>query len=41
MNFIKRWESLEDVQQELNICKANICRAIKYDRTAGGYKWTY
>ena len=41
MNFIKRWESLEAVQRELGICKANICRAIKYDRTAGGYKWTY
>lgn len=41
MNFLKRWESLEDVQCELKICKSNICRAIKYDRSAGGYKWTY
>lgn len=41
MNFIKRWESLEDAQNELGISKSNICRAIKYDRTAGGYKWTY
>lgn len=41
MNFIKHFESLEDAQKELNICKANICRAIKYGRTAGGFKWTY
>lgn len=41
MNFIKHWESLEDAQNELGIFKSNICRAIKYDRTAGGYKWTY
>lgn len=41
MNFIKHWESLEDAQNELGISKSNICRAIKYDRTAGGYKWTY
>lgn len=41
MSFIKRWESLEDAQRELNVCKSNICRAIRYNRTAGGYKWTY
>jgi group I intron endonuclease len=41
MNFIKRWDSLEDAQRETKVCKANICRAIKYSRTAGGYKWTY
>ena len=41
MNFIKQWDSLEDVQNELHINKSNICRAIKYDRTAGGFKWTY
>lgn len=41
MNFIKHFNSLEDAQNELHICKANICRAIKYNRTAGGFKWTY
>lgn len=41
MNFIKHFDSMEDAQNELHINKANICRAIKYDRTAGGYKWTY
>lgn len=41
MNFIQRFDSLEDAQNETHICKANICRAIKYNRTAGGYKWTY
>lgn len=41
MNFIKRWDSLEDAQKELNVCKANICRAIRLDKTAGGYKWSY
>lgn len=41
MNFIKRWESLEDPQRELGICKGNICRAIKRDWSAGGYKWRY
>lgn len=41
MNFIKHWDSLEDAQRELKICKANICRAIRFDRTAGGYKWRY
>lgn len=41
MNFIKRWDSLQDAQDALGINKSNICRAIKYDRTAGGYKWTY
>lgn len=41
MNFIKRWESLEEAQRKLGVCKANICRAIKNDKTAGGFKWTY
>ncbi len=40
MNFIKRWESLE-AQRKLGVCKANICRAIKNDKTEGGFKWTY
>ena len=41
MNFIKCFNSLEEAQEELSVCKANICRAIKYNRTAGGFKWTY
>ena len=39
--FICSWNSLADVERQLKICKANICRAIKYDRTAGGFKWEY
>ena len=41
MNFIKRYDSLEDACQKLHICKGNLCRAIKQNGTAGGYKWTY
>lgn len=41
MEFIKHWDSLEDVQCVLGICKANICRAIKNNKTAGGYRWKY
>lgn len=41
MNFIKRFNSLEEAQNELGVCKANICRAVKYNRTAGGFRWTY
>lgn len=39
--FIRSWDSLADVERQLKICKANICRAIKYGRTAGGFKWEY
>ena len=39
--FIRSWDSLADVERQLKICKANICRAIKYSRTAGGFKWEY
>ena len=41
MEFIKHWDSLEDVQCVLGICKANICRAIRTNKTAGGYRWKY
>ena len=41
MNFIKEFGSLADAQRELKVSSANICRAIKYDRTCGGYKWKY
>lgn len=41
MNFIKRFGSIEDAMIETHTEKANICRAIKYNRTAGGFRWTY
>ncbi|MBR6613171.1 MAG: GIY-YIG nuclease family protein [Clostridia bacterium] len=41
MEFIKAWDCMEGASSTLGICKANICRAIKYDRTAGGYRWRY
>lgn len=41
MNFIKRYNSLEDACNELHISKSNLCRAAKNNKTAGGYKWTY
>lgn len=41
MEYIKTWGSIIDVQRELKIESANICRAIKYNRTAGGFRWRY
>ena len=41
MNFIKGFNSLEEAQKELGVCKANICRAIRNNTTAGGFRWTY
>ena len=41
MKFIKRYESMEDACNETHVDKPNICRAIKYNRTAGGFRWTY
>ena len=41
MNFIKCFNSFEEAQKELGVCKANICRAIKNNKTAGGFRWTY
>lgn len=41
-NFIRRWDSMRDVQRELNIYAVSIskcCRGIS--KTAGGFKWRY
>ena len=37
--FIKSWNSITEVTGNLHIY--NISRAIKYNLTAGGYKWLY
>lgn len=39
--YIKTWDCLADVDRALGISKGNICRAIKYDGTAGGFRWGY
>ena len=36
-DIIKKWSSITEAKNELKI--SNITRAIKYNRTAGGYKW--
>ena len=41
MEYIKTWDCLADAERGLKISKANICRAIKYNRTAGGFRWRY
>lgn len=39
---IKEWDSLADVERELNIKKGNICKCCKGERkTTGGFKWEY
>lgn len=41
-NFIKQWDSLRDVQRELNIFAVGISRCCKgKQKTAGNYKWRY
>lgn len=43
-NFIKRWDSMSDVQRELNIKVQSIypcCNGKKYRKSAGGYRWKY
>lgn len=41
-NFIKQWNSLRDVQRELNIFAISISRCCKGNqKTAGGYIWRY
>lgn len=40
--FIKQWDSIMDVQRELNIQHSNIWKTINGIRnSAGGYKWQY
>lgn len=41
MQYIKTWNSIADVRRELKIGSPNICRAIKYNKTAGGFRWRY
>lgn len=41
-NFIKKWNSVEEAQRELNIQHIwEVCNKIKYRYTAGGYIWRY
>lgn len=41
-NFLKQWNSLRDVQRELNIFAISISRCCKgKQKTAGNYKWRY
>lgn len=40
--FIKQWDSIMDVERELNIQHSNIWKTINGIRnSAGGYKWQY
>lgn len=40
--FIKQWESISDIQKELNYATTNICRCCKGTyKTAYGYIWKY
>lgn len=40
--IIKKWDSLADVERNLNIKASNICKCLKKEReTAGNYKWKY
>lgn len=38
-NFIKEWNSITEASN--NLSTSNIQRTIKYNRTAGGFKWKY
>lgn len=38
--FIKKWENMKSVVEALKLNYSNISRAIKYNRTCGGYKWS-
>lgn len=40
--FIKTWNSIAEIERELNICNQNICKVCQGKRhTAGGYIWKY
>lgn len=42
--FIKAWESAKDAESKLGICASNItncCNKKKYNKTAGGFIWSY
>lgn len=41
-NFIKTWESIHNVERELNISNSTICKVCNgKGKTAGGYIWKY
>lgn len=41
-NFIKKWCSIQSVEDELNICGRNIIKVCQGKRhSAGGYAWEY
>lgn len=41
-NFIKQWDGIIDIQNELNIANQNIIKVCQHKRNkAGGYKWEY
>jgi group I intron endonuclease len=42
MNFIRRWESMSDVQRELGINQSSITKCCRGKcKSAGGYCWAY
>lgn len=40
-NYINEFPSTNEVQRQLGLSHGNIWAAVKYNRTAGGYKWIY
>jgi len=41
-NLIKTWDSIIDIEKNLNINSGNICSVCKGNyKTAGGFKWKY
>ena len=40
-NTIKTFGSIAEARDELGVCSANICRAIRTGKTCGGFRWSY
>lgn len=40
-NYINEFPSTNEVQRQLGLSHGNIWAAVKYNRTAGGYRWIY
>lgn len=41
-NFIKTWDSMMDIQRDLNICYQGISKCCRKEQeTSGGFKWEY
>ena len=38
--FIKRWDTTTEAAQTLKLDGSNICRAITYNKTCGGFRWS-